>query len=366
MINNKVEKFIKTALECSIYLAPLAPGLTYEEILELGKNAGFQAGEIGDALPKAGMGYIGQKTWHLNPDNMLSWQALQLRELPDYRNLDAFDFITDELQARVKADGIGRAQLARDTMVERGVAKGFSKNDLQAAITIFVMTKHLTEKDTIIRFRPGMENWRPFSEQQSQLAHHPNRRTHDETREKIYEQTKDIIARRTDGRPLHANSLDAFTEQLDKLGFKKFRLWWTQTVGELRRLDTMSSPVSALVLSAALVEGVLIFVVKHARTTASGTLGSKDFNSPSNQWKFDDLVKSAAHGNDPILSASAKAHADALNQARQRIHAGRMLVDFPEGVPDLKPEEAVTAIATANLVVRAVLDWLEKYPPAVA
>jgi hypothetical protein len=40
-----------------------------------------------------------------------------------------------------------------------------------------------------------------------------------------------------------------------------------------------------------------------------------------------------------------------------------MLSEYPGGVPDLRPDEARDAKATAEVVVRSVLDWLEKYPP---
>jgi hypothetical protein len=40
-----------------------------------------------------------------------------------------------------------------------------------------------------------------------------------------------------------------------------------------------------------------------------------------------------------------------------------MLSEFPAGVPDLRPDEARDAKTTAELVVRRVLDWLERYPP---
>jgi len=76
---------------------------------------------------------------------------------------------------------------------------------------------------------------------------------------------KDAIERRTDNRPKHAEPLDAFADEPDKLGYGQFRLWWKQMVAELRRGDTQSAPVAVCVPAAALVEGALTFVVKHAR-----------------------------------------------------------------------------------------------------
>jgi len=47
-----------------------------------------------------------------------------------------------------------------------------------------------------------------------------------------------------------------------------------------------------------------------------------------------------------------------------RISIIRMLSDFLVGAPDIRPEEARDAKATAEQVVRRVLDWLQKFPPA--
>jgi hypothetical protein len=53
-MNQEIISLLKAALECSIYLNPTDPGLSYEEILEVGKRLGFQAGEVGDAARYAG------------------------------------------------------------------------------------------------------------------------------------------------------------------------------------------------------------------------------------------------------------------------------------------------------------------------
>jgi hypothetical protein len=122
-----------------------------------------------------------------------------------------------------------------------------------------------------------------------------------------------------------------------------------------------STPVAASVLDAALVEGALTFIAKHAQNLKLGVMGSKDFDRDPTTWKIDDLVKSAAAGQESaILDESSRRRTEALIRARNRIRAGRMLSDFPSGVvPDLRPEEA-----TADLVVRRVLDWLQRYPPS--
>jgi hypothetical protein len=120
-------------------------------------------------------------------------------------------------------------------------------------------------------------------------------------------------------------------------------------------------------LAAALVEGCLTFVVRHAREADLAVFRRNEFEREPRTWKIDDLVASAASGGDgAILDAQARARADHLVRTRQRIHAGRMLTDFPSGPPDLRPEEARDAKATADLVVRAVLEWLHRFPSAAS
>jgi hypothetical protein len=154
---------------------------------------------------------------------------------------------------------------------------------------------------------------------------------------------------------------------MDGLGYGHFQLWWRQMVAELRHADANLSPVSVSDLSAALVEGALTLVVKHARQLGLGVLGSKDFDEDPRRWKIDNLVASAAAGGkSAILDEPSRVRAVALVRTRQRIHAGRMVSEFPGGVPDLRPEEAREAAQTAESVVRRVLDWLERHPKTQA
>ena len=178
-------------------------------------------------------------------------------------------------------------------------------------------------------------------------------------RARIYPVVKDVVGRRVDGRPRYAEPLDAFAEELEPLGYKAFRGWWSQIVAELKRGDANASPVSVLVMAAAIVEGALTFAAKHSREKGLDLFGSNNFDGDPKSWKLEHLLASAAMGGDrAILNAQSKARAEALLLTRQRIHAGRMLSMYPGGPPDLRPEEARDAKATAEIIVRSVLDWL--------
>jgi hypothetical protein len=361
-MNQEIISLLKAAVECSVFINPTEPGLSYEEILEFGKRSGYQDGEINDAVPHAGEPQSHLRRIIPDPMSRASWVFLS-REEPDFRNFAAFDFVVSELNDRVKADGMKNAQIQRNLVVERALAKGISRGDIELAITYQVLADQLTEKDGILRFPHNGGVRQLPSEQLSSLSHrHILQRP---ARARAYPIVKDIIERRTDGRPKAIEPLDAFAEELSKLGYGAFRLWWTQTVAELRHGNAHSSPVSVSVLAGALVEGSLTFVVKHARNLNLGVFRSKSFDGEPRTWKIDELVASAASGSDSaILDTQAKIRAQTLIRTRQRIHAGRMLHDFPQGVPDIRPEEARDAKATAEQVVRQVLDWLWRFPPA--
>lgn len=355
----KVIEFVTTALECSIYNSPTDPGLTYAELVECGARLGLQAGEIQDAIRFSQADQVGAKL--LPRPNALIGYFLD-REEPEYRDVKSFDFVRRELRDLARSVGGQGARLERSVLVERGAAHGLERTNVQAAITCMLLATQLVEDSGTVQLAPNQGQWPLASEQLVPQSHAPTQRP---LKRRVNDAVRDVIARRTDGRPRHAEPLDAFAERLDQLGYAPFRMWWTQTLAELSKLDPILTPVSAAVTSAALVEGVLTFVVRHARSLKLGVFASKDFEREPRSWKIDDLVRSAAAGGpSAVLDEGTRHRADLLIKVRQRIHAGRMLCDFPQGVPDLRPEEARDAKATAELVVRKVLDWLDRFPVA--
>ena len=309
---------------------------------------------------QASAGHYGVKRFMPGPGTYTSW-VFYFPEEPELRNFEAFDFVVSALNDRVRADGVANAQLERSVIVERAVAKGIPRDAVEAAITYQLLAEALKEKDGVVRF-PNASGVRPLPGEQ--LGNFGQRQAMPKSsRARALPIVKDLIARRTDGRARSAEPLDAFAGQLERLQFGKFRLWWTQTVAELRRCDPSSTPLSAAVLAAALVEGALTFVVKHARSRNLEVFRSKDFDGDPRSWKIEDLIRSAASGSgSAVLTPQTKARAETLCRTRQRIHAGRMLSEYPAGVPDLRPDEARDAKGTAEEVVRSVLDWLQRYP----
>jgi hypothetical protein len=357
-MNQEIISLLKAALECSIYISPRDPGLTHQELLEIGKRAGYLAGEINDSLRNVVTAYFGRQPKHLPSEQDTAIWAPYFPEEPEYRNFVAFDFVIEELNQLTRSEGGARAVLDRNVLVDRAVPKGISSHDIEVAATWLKMAKQLIEKDNVLRFAHPSVRPLPSTTRYGH-GQHVDRKPH---RARAFPFVKDVIERRTDGRSSHAEPLDAFADELEKLSYRPFRLWWTQTVSELRQTNPNTTPVAASVLAAALVEGALTFIVKHARE--SGQFQSKGYEGDPRTWKIEQLVASAASGGpSAILDLQVKTRAEMLVRTRQRIHAGRMLSEYPGGPPDIRPDEARDAKGTAEQVVRAVLDWLQKFPP---
>lgn len=361
---HQVKSFVRAALECSVYVAPAAPGLTHSELLEVGQRLGYQPGEINDALSDINTYENEGPRGHLMPDFAALAFCLDFHtpQEPDFRNRQAVDFVFTQMSNCARTAGRDRAAIERSVLVERAVQEGIPRHDIDVAITLMVLRNIVQLKAGLISYPSGGSRYASPSEQRRQNGGPRDvMRRPDSAR--AHPVVKDVVARRVDGRPPSSEPLDAFAVELQGLGHGAFRMWWTQTVAELRQCDTQTSPLAATVLAAALVEGALTFVVKRARDCGAGTMASKDFDGPPTRWKIEDLVASAARGGEAaILDNSTRQRADTLIRARQRIHAGRMLSDFPGGPPDLRPEEARDAKATAEIVVRRVLDWLQRFP----
>lgn len=361
----EIDKFIRAALECSVYIAPLEPGLTCDELVETGRPLGYLAGEIGDAISRNGHQYF-DGTLRLQPDGVAIAQAWQSGFFPqelEYRNYEALDFIISQFAELIRAEGHNAARIERSVIVKRAIARGFERTAVEAELTILLLTGSLIAKNGVLSGRSAM-GWDvlPSIQRRQHPTGKPRQRP---MQDRVFPVVEDVIGRRTDGRARYAEPFDAFTESLAGLGYGMFRIWWVQIVGELRKTEASLCPTTAIVLSAALVEGALTFVVQHARSLRLGVFASDDFTREPRTWKIDDLVNSAVRGGDTaILDHSQHDRARRLIHTRQRIHAGRMLSEHVGGPPDLKPEDAREAKATAELVVRAVLEWLAKYPPS--
>lgn len=359
----QIKAILAAALECSFYIAPEEPGLTHDELFAVGTRLGLQQGEMNDAVGEVADIFMGMRpSERLLPKrdaHLVHWQYFIFDEDPDFRDIRAFDAIYSEWRNSARANGASQVRLERSMLTERAVKSGISRLAIQTAISILVFCEVFEEKNGVLRPKSIYGDITLPSENAKtngirQKMSKPARRT-------AYPIVQDVIARRHDGRLTASEPFDAFASILSELGYGPFRLWWQQLVTELRLTDAQTHSTATTVLAAALVEGALTFIVRRARDLGQGVMGSKTFDDSPTRWRIEDLLSGASSGREnAVLDEPTRRRADQLVKSRQRIHAGRMLSDFPGGPPDLRPEEARDAKATAELVVRRVLDWLQK------
>ena len=358
-----MKDLLREALEHSAYFAPNDFGLSREELHEVAQRMDIGDGEFSASLHDASERALDGNR-KLRPRCVGVWSDFSHFKEPDLRDPDSFEFVLQQM-ALLKANQANSAGIDRAVLVERALATGLPALKVQAAITILVVDNRLEEKNGVLRVG---KHWGYYEAPSVQIAKRDRSRIGQkvtpEERLKLSGVVEDVIARRTDGRVLSAEPFPAFAETLGPLGYGAFRGWWTQTTSELRQADPNTCPTTVTVLAAALVEGALTFIVQHARAVGLGPMGSTDFKKSSDKWKLLDLITSATKGSAPILDESTGARARKLNETRQRIHAGRMLHDYASGPPELRPEAAREAVATAKLVVRSVLDWVRAHPPS--
>jgi hypothetical protein len=347
------DNFIRDALECSIYIAPRDHGLANDELFEAARRAGIGDGAMGDALRSFECGERrGTRLVYHDQDGPLGEFFIRRLE-PDYRNIQAFDFVARELRTLANELGRDKARLTRDVLVANGVAAGLREQDVEVAISIWLATEMLEEKAGVIS---SMSGWPPAPP--GEQGDHPGHVERRDGIEKVYSIVKDIIERRTDGRRPAAEPIRAFESALNELGYARFRSWWIQTANELSRTDPALSPMSACVLAGALVEGALVMIMKRAREL--GKMQSPTYAKSPHTWKLEDMIASATGGG--IIDAKLKDAAERLVAMRNRIHVGSLLDDKSGLKPEARPEEAREAKQTLEGVLRSILVWLEANP----
>jgi hypothetical protein len=265
MHNKEVSDFIGGALEASIYVSPRSPGLSSEEIQEVASRAGYRHGEISDAMRSVILIRVEGSNRFVSEPSPFSVDFLQPIE-PDYRSLDAFEFVRVYFRDLAAEVGESMARADRGLIVADGIAKGIDEHSLEIALTMLMLVKHLTKHDSgAYACAPGKLRWALPSAQRANWAKirmPPRRRP---KLELAYGIVKDVVERRTDGRAPAAEPIKAFEHALNGLDCARFRMWWAQTSGELQRANAETCPMTVCVLSAALAEGALVLIVKRAQ-----------------------------------------------------------------------------------------------------
>lgn len=349
----KVQKAVLTAIEASIYEAPSDWGLTPDEAVEAGRAAGFQDGELRDAIRDVlQAGQVEQST---GSRLRFAPQVVHLLELldflverkPERRDVQAFQFIYDFFEKRAQELGREKALATRAALVAQGAAAGLTGKNVEVAVEVLLLGGVLVQQDkSVLRFTGS------YASPKVQRQHHRTARRAREELPGVHAAVRDILARRHDGRPSAAETLVAFSDVVARLGHQRFVTWWVHLREELSLADVLLQPTTTIVSCAALAEGALALVAARAREKG---LWTSLPDGPKN-WKLEALLRAAQSGVPPILKDTEGVRCRMLNQSRQRIHAGRLLED-PTLTVDWKPEEAREARSTLDMLLRRIIDW---------
>ncbi len=355
----EIDEFLKAAVRATVFVSPCDLGLTDEELTEVAKQAGYRPGQISDAIGRVWRSRPWGKTRLLpTKDGARSFSNFNFAWQPDPRNVQAFEFARRELQELADEHGEAQAELDRRVLVDRAVAAGVSRGDAEIAITGLVLDEIFQEKDGRVRHAPDrLRSSRPSEQIERAGSRYPVEAKH---LAKAIPLVRDIVLRRTDGRPSKVEPLDAFEDVFASVpDSARFKTWWIQVRAELRSLDDVRHPTATIVLAAAMAEGALSFVVPLAKS--KGLMGRIDADKPR-RWYLDDLVGGAKSGKPDVPSMVGdpmQARVLHLHKLRQRIHVGALIEQTPQGpIPDIRPEEARDARHTLDLLLREILVWL--------
>ncbi len=351
----ELHEWLSAVLVASVFVAPEAPGLSEDELLELARRRGFGKGEVRDALRAHDPERV-TNDGRLLPSVMDT--ASHLLDFNDSyqrdpRSYDAVTYIRDAFEKLRRDEGAHACVIARAVLVERGVRDGQERLPLESAITSYVLGRQLLETPSGLRanigwYHPPRAERRPVSEDHPAFD--------------VLADVRDICGRRSDGRPSSTDVFKAFSEKMPALGYSDQRIWWEHTANELSILDPLRAPQAFLVTAAALAEGALTFVVRHAQKRTGGKAFSvRPFTDPPQHWKFEALIRAARHETAGIIDGRLADACTALNEHRQRIHPARFIERpvTPTHV-DVRPHHAEEALATTRKLVGAVLEWLAR------
>ena len=350
-----VGSFVYDAIAASVFVEPDAPGLTLEEFIEVGGVFDLRRGELQDHLNRQVENRSGAR-W-IPGDMAHELISFPGGFRPDPRNFAAFHFVYERFVEAAREHGADGCWLLPDVVVAEGVSATVTEHDVRVALAAFRWARQLEVGSRGIRPRNGRWSWASPEVQRKQSG---GNGPPDADWAKLVTVVRDLVSRRTDGRPRSPNARVAFTDALSSIGHAHLQLWWRQLTSELSTLQPSTHPTSIIVIAAALAEGALAALVTHAK--ASGLTMTEVKDDPL-QWKLAELVRQAKRGTVPLLDDDLGRRCLELSEIRQRVHAGRLITKDPTRIaPDLRPEESQRATETLDRLLRRILDWLALHP----
>lgn len=357
----EVSRWLEGVLLASVFADPESPGLSHAELEELAKQRGYGAGELQDAISKCVRNEPTREGRYLPSSLMAGTRLIDFNKIHagDPRNIEAFKFVCTSFQEAERHAGRDNAKLPRDVLVDRAAQKGLDGHAVQVACASYILAEQIApQPDRDLLHWRGMYAHPKDQQRRRVTEHHPVT--------PVLGVVRDIVARRTDGRPKSGDPFKAFADKLEQLGYPNNRIWWNQTVREATTLNPLEAPTAVLVLSAALGEGALSFLVRYARKATNGAaFGSNTFDEgqPKKNWSLEALAKAAKHDTAQVIDQLLMEQCIRLNEDRQRIHGARYIdtaVD-PTKIAT-KDHEAEAALQTVKRLVSKIVEWIAAHP----
>jgi hypothetical protein len=157
--DDEVDSMISKAILATIFVCPRDPGLTEEELLEIGQRSGFGRGELRDGIERSTT--HAEWDWKKRAPSNMSAIGVADFNFPwadDPRSPTAFEAVHMAMREVIKDEG-AKAQIPRDELVATCVQRGSAREDVEAAITGLVLDEIFEEKDAMVGYRRDKHNY---------------------------------------------------------------------------------------------------------------------------------------------------------------------------------------------------------------
>jgi hypothetical protein len=138
-----VSTWLNDILLASLFAAPREPGLTANEIHELGRKSNYGKGEIDDALRLRRRQHVAGRYQPDSASALIWLVAFHEHWEDDPRDQSAFGFVFDEFIQLKRDEGETNARIGRDILVARAEAKGIDRDQVEIAVAALLASGHM-------------------------------------------------------------------------------------------------------------------------------------------------------------------------------------------------------------------------------
>lgn len=351
-------QYIQYAIESTIFITPFDEGLSTAEIYEVLSRFNFQKGEIKDAMDQMWkIQHItvnwGEDKYKLKNDYIyysMIWDRFRPDPIPEILKQKLFLYLIDDIKKHGSHNYSQNIEILINNLQE---SHSFERTQILSFLRSLQLSKWIQiseDNKTIHQVRKdSLENG-------LQTCQRMDKRNGSEKFHLIFPVVKEVISRRASMLPISSDPYQGFYEQLKLLNAEKYKLWWAQITAEISQLDDKRNPTARLILSAAVCEGILAFIIEFSKDKEFAMTKFVRIEDPKS-WKLSEMIRATSSGNGPFMKEDLKRKLESINENRKRIHPAAYL---PSGaiVPDLKPEQSQEAFETSKALARAAIDWI--------